>query len=90
MHLGVKAALAAAALFATAGLGTTAASAMPVAGQSAIQDQGPVKAEQVRYVCGRWGCRWVPNRYVYAPRPFYRPYRWGPRPWGYRRGWRRW
>lgn len=90
MHLGVKAALAAAAIFAATGMAATTASAMPLAKSSIVQDQGATKAEQVRWVCGRWGCRWLPNRRIYGPRPFYRPYRWGPRPWRYRRPFRRW
>ena len=79
MHLGVKTALAAAAVLATAGLVSSSASAMPMPGVTTLQDQAPAQIEQARYVCGRWGCRWVPNGY-WAPRPFYRPYRWGPRP----------
>jgi|SwirhisoilCB1_FD_contig_31_18218455_length_342_multi_3_in_0_out_0_1 hypothetical protein len=89
MHLGVKTALAAAAVLVTTGMAGTAASAMPIAGLSIVQDHGTAQAEQVRYVCGRWGCRWVPNRY-WGPRPIYRPYRWGPRPFYGARRWRRW
>ena len=53
------------------------ASAMPAVDHGLATTQG-VQTEQVRWVCGPWGCGWRPNYYG-----FYRPYR----PWGW--GWRR-
>ena len=63
MHLGMKTLFAAAAVMTVAGLGMTSASAMPISGMtSAMQDSG-VQLDQVRYGCGRWGCRGAPNRW---------------------------
>jgi len=86
MSMGLKTALAAAAILMTAGFGATRASAMPVAGLApAVEQAGGAQIDNVRWVCGPYRCRWVPNRFYgpprfYGPRRFYGPGRfYGPR-----------
>jgi hypothetical protein len=60
------------------------ASAMPALDHGLANAQ-VAQTEQVRWVCGPWGCRWRPNYWggygFYRPRPY-----WGGG-WGYRRRW---
>jgi hypothetical protein len=94
----LKLALAAGVVVGGMGLAAQSASAMPMNGLAsgltlAIATGEAAQAEQVRWVCGPWGCRWRPNYWggYYGPRPFYgpRPYYGYGRPWGYG-GPRRW
>lgn len=76
----------------------TPASAAPMVDRGVVDaiqhDQAQV--QKARLVCNAWGRCWRtrPRYYapLYAPRPYYRPYRAGPRvvcnSWG--RCWRRW
>src|SRR3954447_3555748 len=73
-------------------LGAGQASATPAFDHALTTATQAAQAEQVRWVCGPWGCRWRPNYWGY-----YRPYRrWGYyrpyRPWryGFYRPYRRW
>jgi len=76
-------------------LGATAlslpATALPVGGlDTAVMRGGdaPATIDQVRWVCGPYGCRHVPNVYYGGPRYAYGPrYGYAPR-YGYRPGWR--
>jgi hypothetical protein len=68
------------------------ASAMPALDHGLANAQG-AQAEQVRMVCGPWGCRWRPN--YWGPRPYWgggygfyrRPYWGGGWGWRHRRWW---
>jgi hypothetical protein len=71
-------------------LGVGQASATPAFDHALTTTSQAAQAEQVRWVCGPWGCRWRPNYWGYY-RPyrrygFYHPYR----PWGYYRPYRPW
>jgi len=93
MNMGVKTALAAAAVLVTAGLGASTASAMPVAGlDTAVAASAGAQVDNVRWVCGPFGCHWAPNRYYWGPRyhRYYGPRFYGPRFYGRRWGYRRW
>jgi len=89
----LKFGLAAGLTFAAADLAASSASAMPMNGLdpavATTSDLALNNVETVRYVCGPWGCRWVPGyRYGYGYRRHWGGY-------GYRRGWggyhhRRW
>jgi hypothetical protein len=65
------------------------ASAMPALDHGLANAQG-AQSEQVRWVCGPWGCRWRPN--FWGPRPYWgggygfyrRPYWGGGGGWGWR------
>jgi hypothetical protein len=69
--------------------GAGQASAMPALDHGLANAQG-VQTEQVRWVCGPWGCRWRPN--FWGPRPYWgggygfyrRPYWGGGGGWGWR------
>jgi hypothetical protein len=68
-------------------LGAAQASATPAFDHALTKTTQAAQAEQVRWVCRPWGCRWRPYWGYYRPYPtwaygFYRPYR----PWGW--GWR--
>lgn len=91
-----KSILASGAIAATLGV-AGAAQAMPAAGDPAAglaAQSSPV--EQVRWVCGPYRCRWVPNYGIYGPRPYWGPRRhwreprWGGPRWGGPRWDRRW
>jgi len=68
------------------------ASAMPALDHGLANAQG-AQTEQVRWVCGPWGCRWRPN--FWGPRPYWgggygfyrRPYWGGGWGWRHRRWW---
>jgi hypothetical protein len=68
------------------------ASAMPALDHGLANAQG-AQTEQVRMVCGPWGCRWRPN--YWGPRPYWgggygfyrRPYWGGGWGWRHRRWW---
>jgi hypothetical protein len=69
------------------------ASAMPALDHGLANTQG-AQTEQVRMVCGPWGCRWRPN--YWGPRPYWgggygfyrpRPYWGGGWGWRHRRWW---
>jgi hypothetical protein len=68
----------------TMALSAGQASAMPALDHGLANSQA-AQTEQVRWVCGPWGCRWRPNYWggygFYRPRPY-----WGGG-WGYRRRW---
>jgi hypothetical protein len=68
----------------TMALSAGQASAMPALDHGLVNSQA-AQTEQVRWVCGPWGCRWRPNYWggygFYRPRPY-----WGGG-WGYRRRW---
>ena len=77
------------------------ASAMPVGDLGQAQAAAAANVDQVRYVCGPYGCVWRPGPpVVVAPRFYGPPVRYGyggygPRPYrgygyGYGRPWRRW
>ncbi|HEY1735312.1 MAG TPA: hypothetical protein VGG12_01570 [Methylovirgula sp.] len=92
MNRTLKLAFVAGLSFAGLGFAAETASAAPMAGlDNAVAHQSDVQAgvQDVRYFCGRWGCRWAPGPYPYYGYGYYRPYwGWG-RPWGW--GWgRRW
>jgi hypothetical protein len=90
----VKISLAGAAVLVALALGSGGASAMPNGLSSATLTENP-QVEDVRWVCGRFGCRWRPNvfwgsrwgwryrSFAFAPRPWIGP-RWG---WGWRHRW---
>jgi len=84
MSINLKSAALAVAILGSGALGVSAASAAPLGAgfDPAIasgSDLTPM-AQDARWVCGPFRCRWAPNFYRPAPRFFY------PRP----RRWRRW
>ncbi len=86
MKTAMKSLLAAGLVAGSLGLAADAAKAMPLGLEPAlgVESDTALRPDNVRWVCGPFGCRWAPN--YYGPRPFY-----GPRPyWGPRRHWRRW
>lgn len=85
-----------------AAAGLSSASAMPVGGLGQAESAAAANVDQVRYVCGPYGCVWRPGPPVIVAPRFYGPpvrFGYGPRPYrgygygygnGYGRGWRRW
>ena len=66
-------------------LGAPAAQALPLGLDPAIATGADVglKADNIRWVCGPYRCRWVPNYGIYGPRPGWGPRRyWGGPRWG--------
>lgn len=93
MNAKIKVALVAGLALGGLGFAAESASAMPMQGlDGAVAHQSDVQqgVQNVRYICGYWGCRWVPGPYWggYGYGYGYRPY-WGYRRWGYwhRRYW---
>ena len=84
MHAASKSLLTLGLIAGAIALGAPAAKAMPLGLDPAIATEADtaLKAENVRWVCGPFACRWVPNYYAFGPRPY-----WGPR-WGWGHGWR--
>jgi hypothetical protein len=80
----IRLTIAGALLAGTMALSAGQASAMPALDHGLANSQA-AQTEQVRWVCGPWGCRWRPNYWggygFYRPRPY-----WGGG-WGYRRRW---
>jgi hypothetical protein len=81
----VRNVLAAGLIVGSLGLGAGAVQAMPLGLDTTLATQGDaaLKAENVRWVCGPYRCRWAPN-HNYRPRAFYGPRRF----YGGRGGWR--
>jgi hypothetical protein len=76
--IGARVNVAAALVAGGVALAASQASATPALDHALTATTPAAQPEQVRWVCGRWGCRWRPNYWGY-----YRPYRrWG---WGWRR-----
>jgi hypothetical protein len=78
MNSTLKMALAAGLALGSLGFVAESASALPAQGlDNAVAQKGDLQlgVQNVRYVCGYWGCRWVPGY-------------WGYRGYGY--GWHRW
>lgn len=81
MNSQIKMALAAGLALSGLGFATETASAMPMRGldpaaaQTTEAQQG---VQHIRYICGYWGCRWMPGPY-WGWGYYHRPY-WG---WGY-------
>ena len=74
-----------AALVALAGasFAPAAASALPVSGLKAAAGEFSTAAQEVRWVCGAYGCRWRPRYYApvygyYGPRHYRRGGFYGP------------
>jgi hypothetical protein len=78
----IRLSVAGALLAGTMALSAGPASAMPALDHGLATNQAS-QIEQVRWVCGPWGCRWRPNYWggygFYRPRPY----------WGGGWGWRR-
>ena len=82
----IRLTIAGALLAGTMALSAGQASAMPALDHGLANAQA-AQTEQVRWVCGPWGCGWRPGPY-WGGYGFYRP-----RPWGWGGGWghrRRW
>lgn len=79
MNSQIKMALAAGLALSGLGFATETTSAMPMRGldpaaaQTTEAQQG---VQHIRYICGYWGCRWVPGPY-WGGGYYHRPY------WGY-------
>jgi len=89
MKTSLKLALAVGLTIAGTGFAVSSASALPAAGlDPAIATSADIAqgVQDVRWVCGPFGCRWAPNYYGY----YGRPYGYGWRGYGWHRGWRRW
>jgi hypothetical protein len=84
MNSTIKMALVAGLALGGLGFAAETASALPASGlDNAVAHQSDVQQgiQKTRYICGYWGCRWVPGPYWgYG---YYHPY------W-HRWGWRRW
>ena len=90
MNFPMKTLLAAALFAGVAGVSAQSAQAMPLGLDPAVvTNADTLQAENVRWVCGIYRCRWAPNYYRWGPRPFFRPYGFYGRPY-WRRPWRRW
>ncbi len=77
MNSKIKLALVAGLALGGLGFAAETASAMPLSGLGAgVAHQSDVQrgVQNVRYICGYWGCRWVPGYWGY--RPYYRYRRW--------------
>jgi hypothetical protein len=71
------------------GFAASSASALPMSGlDPAVATSADVAqgVQDVRWVCGPWGCHWAPNYWGYGWR---RPWGWHGG-YGWHRGWRRW
>lgn len=91
MDTRIKLALAGGLALASLGFTAGIASAMPTALLNAGIAQGAMpQVQTARYICGYWGCRWVPGPYYYGYRRYYwhrHPYYWRHRYW---HRWHRW
>jgi hypothetical protein len=70
----IRLSVAGALLAGTMALSAGPASAMPALDHGLATNQAS-QIEQVRWVCGPWGCRWRPNYWggygFYRPRPYW-------------------
>lgn len=89
MNRKIKLALIAGLALSGLGFAAGAASAAPMPGlDPGVAHQSDLNGLQhVRYICGYWGCRWVPGPYWGGPY-WHRP--WGWHRWGWHRHWRHW
>jgi hypothetical protein len=80
MNTKVKLALAASLVLGSAGLFVGSASALPMSGidKSLATTDVQQKVEDVRWICGPWGCHWAPGAY------------WGGYGYGWHGGWHGW
>jgi hypothetical protein len=87
MNRKIKLALAGGLALAGLGFAAATASAAPMQGLDpgiAHQSDALQGVQNVRYICGYWGCRWVPGPY-WGPGPYWHRH-WG----GWGGGWHRW
>lgn len=92
MNSTIKMSLAAGLALGGLGLVAQTASALPASGlDNAVAHSSDVQQaiQKTRYVCGYWGCRWVPGPYAGWGYGYYRPY-WHPWGWGWHRHWHHW
>jgi hypothetical protein len=97
MNRSIKVTLAAGLALGGLGVFAQTASALPMQGlNTAAATAGEVQGsqaniEKTRYICGYWGCRWVPGPYWhrrYWGHPYWHHYGW--HRYGWHRGWPRW